>query len=212
MTTTIQYRNPNDLIAAGFNPAGRIKETRLKKLRASIEKHGFLENCPITITKAGIIADGHRRWTVAKLLNLPRVPVTYLDPKISIDTFWSLNAIGESPTSTEVLEANLNGLDDLPEKYKRNIQKLKEILGEARLKELFTAESFSPAVLNQAFQLANYCGRRKDGEFVRRAIEWLVFHRMQNAARISMKNIVKKSILVDAILKNRPLTLTVSVS
>ena len=59
----------------GGNP-NKMDKTQLKRLKASIEKYGFI--VPIITNKDLLIADGEQRWTIAKELNMDKVPVIRL--------------------------------------------------------------------------------------------------------------------------------------
>jgi len=48
-----------------------------EELLASVERHGLLE--PLVTTKTGMIISGHRRWSAAKILQLPTVKVRIVE-------------------------------------------------------------------------------------------------------------------------------------
>lgn len=77
----MEYRNPKDLkphtVSMQIYGDNHIDERFID----DIKKHGIRQ--PLIISKENIIISGHRRWRVAKLLNIPSVPVeissTFLD-------------------------------------------------------------------------------------------------------------------------------------
>jgi ParB-like nuclease domain len=210
---TINYIDIMTLKPAKFNPETRTEEHRLRYLRQSMEEHGFIESCPIIIDKNGVIADGHRRYTVAKLLGMCDVPVLQINGRLSLEPYWSLNTVSESPTATEVLEAYTKGMNVVPLKQSRAITLLESALGGKRhVSELFAKGRFSPQAYYSGKRIANYVGRGDDKRFIARSIVWLIENKMQTITTIAIKSDVDPGVLVQAIEANRPLNLVANVS
>lgn len=74
----IEYVSPADLKVDNQNP-NRMTPKQLEALRACIQKYGFI--VPIVTNKDLLIADGEQRWTIAKELQMQKVPVVRLPIK-----------------------------------------------------------------------------------------------------------------------------------
>lgn len=208
----IKWVNVDELTAAKFNPESRTQERRLKHLKNSMEEHGFIEAFPIICNQDGVVADGHRRLAVAKMLGIEKVPVLYVNGNMSLEEYWSMNSISESPSATEVLDAYTKGMNILPEKHKNNILLLQAVLGGKRqLKELFRKGTFTPAIYHYAKRIANYCSRCDDNQFIVEAITWLVDKKMQKNARFAMDADCDPAIIISAIEEGRTLNIVANV-
>jgi ParB-like nuclease domain len=209
---TIKYVNINSLKTAKFNPESRVEEHRLRYLRRSMEEHGFLETCPIIIDEQGVIADGHRRYTVAKLLGMEKVPTLLLDGELTPEQYWSLNTVSESPTATEVLEAYTLGMNVVPLKQSRAIMLLESTLGgKQQVGALFNKTRFSPQAYYNGKRIANYCNRGDDKAFIAKSIVWLIERKMQTTVGFAIKNSVDPAVLMQAVEEDRPLNLIANV-
>ena len=212
---SIVFVSPDKLSPAKFNPESRVEEHRLKYLKASMEEHGFLSIFPIIATADGTIADGHRRWAVARLLGIDNVPVIYASDSISLSEYWALNPIAEPLRATEVLEAYTKGMTSLPQRHAATIELLQAALGgKNELKKLFAKGKFTPAVYQLAKRVCNKCERGDDAELLAKTIIWIVENKMQRNMSLIAHNEVgmDMSIVVKAIDENRPLGLVANIS
>jgi hypothetical protein len=212
---TITFVSPEKLTAAKFNPSSRTEEKRLKYLKASMEEHGFLPIYPIIVNEEGVIADGHRRWTVAKLLGIDSVPVIYANSGISLSEYWALNPIAEPLTATEVLEAYTKGLTHIPRRHADMIRLLQAALGgKGELKKLFAKGKFTPAVYQLAKRFVNKIDRGDDMEFLTKTIVWIVENRMQRNLTMFIHGqiAIDMTIVEKAIEENRALSLVANIS
>lgn len=75
---TVEYVSPADLKVDGQNP-NIMKPKQLEALRLCIVKYGFI--VPIVTNKDLLIADGEQRWTIAKDLQMQKVPIVRLPIK-----------------------------------------------------------------------------------------------------------------------------------
>lgn len=208
--TTVKMVDIDSLTPAKFNPQGRTEERRMKHLLHSMQKHGFVEAFPIIASDKGVIADGHRRWTAAKKLGIEKVPVLYLNGSgMSVDEVWSMNALAQSPTSKEVMEAYLNGMKAVPEKYAKTIQRIEEIAGGKQdLKELFGVNPFSPAVMQRLKTIAAYC-EDDSPEFMQKLLHWVIKHKIQHMVWLAVRYKVEKQVILKAIENDRPLAMLI---
>lgn len=194
-----------DLKAAPWNPQIRVQIQYLRDLRASMEADGFWDFMPILADKNGVIIDGHRRWTVAKLLNIEDVPVTIVDD--DADKIWSgINGTHMSLTGAQTLQAVSSGLKTRPPKFARLIAQLEDAIGEAGAKEL-GQRGISPGVMNVARRIARYCLLEDDREFMRLTVYWIVNNsRMSVVTARAINDGVDPNVIEKAVRGNKTLT------
>jgi len=80
MDINIQLVDTNNLIGSDYNPRV-LAPTEKRQLTESIQKFGFVD--PVIANsnpdRKNIIVGGRQRWEIARELNLPQVPVVYLN-------------------------------------------------------------------------------------------------------------------------------------
>lgn len=74
----VELISPNDLKVDQQNP-NKMKPKQLEALRSCILQYGFI--VPIVTNKDLLIADGEQRWTIAKELQMAKVPIVRLPIK-----------------------------------------------------------------------------------------------------------------------------------
>lgn len=210
MDFTLETVPVEKLKFAAFNPPSRV-ERDLQYLKDSIERYGFWKFRPIICDVNYVIADGHRRATVANMLKLEMVPVMRVK-NIPLDDLWAYLNVTETVTPGQVMEAYSLGLNVVPPKQKRSIEHLEMIIGKDGIKHLVSSGKVSPAIYNTACRVANYCGRKGDIEFLGKAIFWMVDLKMQQAARQVLETNASSDLLVSAIEKKRPLVIGLSIA
>ncbi len=198
---TVEMVDIDRLKAASFNPADRTEARYLSELMESVKSLGILQ--PIVATRDYVIADGHRRWTVAKELGYKQVPVHFEDK--SVGELWSGNAGVRSVKPGTWLSAVDGGLDidHVPNGHKAAIYKLMDLLGPDEFHEL-AKKRLSPSIYAEARKVARYLGELDDA-WLRRIIIWLHVHRMRYIVRKLYEDDVPEDVIRKAIEKNRPI-------
>lgn len=185
-----------DLKPAPFNPAARTDDRALRTLYASMREKGFLPHHPITIVDGRVIADGHRRWTCAKMLNIPEVPC--IVAKESLHEVWAENGSQRPVSGAEVLRALADGLQVVPDGHEARIEKAREIVGDSGLR-LLADKGLSTRSLDVAKKVAKYCGKPGDKGFTRQAFDWLVYFKLSEDVKFYMRREIPASVLVEKI-------------
>lgn len=190
---------------APFNPLSRTTKRALSNLRESIRKHGVLQ--PVTLTSDNYLADGHRRVACARELGIETIPAIYRDGTLS--ELWSELNIGTlAPRPKTWLEAVAAGMsiDGAPERIKRSITELIELVGEEGIDYYATLQR-SPHIVRMVRYIANYA---EDGttDFMRATLKWLDQHQQQFSARRAIADGCPPDVLHDAIIKCQPLKMT----
>lgn len=194
--------NIDEIVVAEFNPARRVGRAQLSGLLLSIQKHGILE--PLVLTKDYILADGHRRYACAKLLDLKTVPVAIHDQSpLDAPALWVvLNAETMNLTPAQWLDAVVHGLPldtaGFPESMKRRILRLRVLLGKDTLAEL-VEQGRSPTILDTAERVAKYCAKKSDEDFLRKTLLWLLLVGNSFSARNAIDEEIPVDILEEAI-------------
>jgi hypothetical protein len=80
MTKKIIERNPEDLIAAEYNPR-KLSEDEFQQIADSIKRFGFVDPIIVNSNKErkDIIVGGHQRLKVARHLEIKKVPTIEID-------------------------------------------------------------------------------------------------------------------------------------
>lgn len=199
-----QFTNINieNIIVAEFNPARRVGRNQLSGLLLSIQKHGILE--PLVLTRDYILADGHRRYACAKLLDMDVVPVAIHDQSsLDAPSLWVvLNADTMNLTPSQWLDAVVHGLPldtvGFPESMRRRILRLRALLGRDTLEEL-VEQGRSPTILDTAERVVKYLGKRNDEEFLKKTLLWLLLIGNSFSARNAIDEEIPGDILEEAI-------------
>lgn len=193
---------PAEIQVAQFNPLRRTQRNGLAGLMISIQQHGILE--PLALTKDKVLADGHRRLAVAKLVNLKVVPVAiHHESALDAPALWvALNAESLALTPSQWLDAVAHGLPletaGFPDVLKRRIVRLQELIGKDGIMELVEMGR-SPNILDAAERIARYCGRRDDTEFLKLAVLWMVETGNSFAVKAAIEEEIPEDLLLEAI-------------
>lgn len=198
----------NQITVADFNPARRVNRSALSGLLISIQKHGILE--PLALTKDCVLADGHRRFACAKLLDMEAVPVAiHEESPLNAPALWVvLNAESMNLTPSQWLDAVVHGLPldtaGFPESMKRRILRLQLLLGKDTLEELVEGGR-SPTIIDTAERIAKYCGHKNDESFMKSTLLWLLMVGNSFSARNAIEEEIPVDILEEAIEEGKVL-------
>lgn len=199
MITTVPTSSINP---AKYNPKGRTEH--VNQLTKSIKEHGII--MPLIIDSQNNLIDGHRRLASAKVLKLHKVPVIKMDSKLSKDKAYEIiNTTSRKISNHDLIYIHVNG-GSVPRRALLQINQLEEIVGSDGLKKL-GERGATFTVLKYAWQIRKYCGETSD-TFLRKAIFWLVDHKMIYPVRRAMENKAKKDVIQKAVALNRPLKIT----
>jgi hypothetical protein len=201
--TVTCYVLRSELKPAPFNPEIRTQLEYLKDLRESMQEKGFWEFAPILVDRNSVIIDGHRRWTVARILGIEKVPVTIVDGEA--DELWGeFNGNRMDMTGAQVMQAIAHGLKTRPDKFADNLAQLEDIVGEEGLKELGLQGNISPNIIKTARRIARYCNLREDKVFIGLTVEWLAkYRKMTSISARAMREDVRPESLERAIRASR---------
>ena len=195
-----------DIRFAPFNPPDRVAEANTRDLRRSMEKDGFWPFSSVIIGNGNVLADGHRRVSVARELGIESVPADVIDE--DADKWWALwNGTRRVLHTKDVLYAHVMGLNELPANGRRYIQMLDECLGPESLKALVVKHGIAPAIYAEARQLAIYCGLKQDVTFLVQCIYWLTENKMRHTAHTAMRSDIDPRLLIDAVKGNKRIVL-----
>lgn len=98
-----------------------INQRHVRKLKESLQKHGFLESCPIIIDKNMFIIDGQHRLEAAKQLGIPVFYIT--ESESSSDLIIDLNITQKKWNAIDYVRYYANKNDH----YKRFLELLHDI-------------------------------------------------------------------------------------
>lgn len=198
----IVWKKTHELNAAPFNPGIRTDEKSLKVLYASMREKGFQPHHPIIIVDGNVIADGHRRWTCAKMLNIREVPC--IVAKESLHEVWAENGSQRKVNEKEMIVALRDGLQVVPQGLEKRMEKVTEVMGREGVKVL-ADNNLSPRTVDAARGIAKYCGQTGDNVFIRRVVDWLITYKCQDEIRFLMRSSVPPSVLKEKIERNEKL-------
>ncbi len=201
----------DSLKAAPWNPIKRTELRNLTPLRESMEQYGFFAHQPIIVANDATIVDGHRRWTVAGILQIEEVPVSIVD--MEPGELWAvINGTRLDVTGAQALEAYARGLTQRPPKLARMMDRLESIVGAEGMIEL-GQRGVSPHIAHQAKRIGNYCGYGDDVDFLRMTVWWLVNNRQMNIITSrAIKEEIDPATIELAIRQGKPLRLTLMAS
>jgi hypothetical protein len=171
-----------------------------------MRKNGFWDFKPIIVSRELIIADGHRRWTAAKLESINPVPIVLVDQ--DADALWSaINGTVMGLTGGQAMQAVASGLQSRPAKFEEQIARLEQMVGHVGIK-LLGQKGISPYIITKVSLIVRYLGMEEDQEFCRKVLFWLTDHRrMGTMAQNAVKNGIDPDILRIKIQENSPLTM-----
>lgn len=197
----------DSLKAADWNPPIRVQLQYLGDLRDSMEQDGFWEWQPLIVARDGTIVDGHRRWTVAGLLQFEQVPVVIVDMDPG-DLWARLNGTRMDLTGAQAMQAVARGLKSRPPKFAKQIDRLEAIIGPDGIRVL-SDSGMSPHLYNKTKQIARYCGLDEDVTFMRLTVFWLAKHRRMHAmTSAAIKEGVPYEVIERAIRSDTPLSIS----
>ena len=161
-----------DVKPAPWNPPGRVTDKRLIELKNSIKERGILY--PLLLGSDGLVADGHRRLSCAKLLGLRTVPVI-LAKEPAIELYEVPNTGQRRLTGAEWIHVYLEAPNAVPEKQRTYIGAIERELGREAL-ELLKEHELGWSIYNDCAWLVRYCGREDSAENIWRALRWAIKH------------------------------------
>jgi ParB-like chromosome segregation protein Spo0J len=194
-----------DVHTSHFNPARRTDRASLTGLLLSIREHGILT--PLSLTRLYILADGHRRLAVAKILKLETVPVAVYD-EYALDEhqLWVLlNGDTLNLSAAQWLAAVHAGLPldtpGFPDRIRDRIARLQKLVSRTEL-DLLVEEGRSPMILDAAERVCRYLGEKNGDEFLKLTLHWLIVTGNAWSIRGALQDEVPPDLLKEAITTN----------
>ena len=112
-TLQVEFLKTSKLFPAPFNPSARTDDASIKPIFDMMKVDGFWPYRPLVITKNNFIADGHRRWTCAKALDIQEVPCLRTDEQLDI-AWCKLNEATMTIRARDIVEAVSKGMKAMP--------------------------------------------------------------------------------------------------
>jgi len=94
LETKIKYIDPKELIVNGMEYQREVEDSRLKRIRESVDQYGYWPWSVIVIDKENKVVDGQHRAVVAQQLDLPAIPTvkaTSMNGKDNVKLFVDIN-------------------------------------------------------------------------------------------------------------------------
>lgn len=174
--TTWEYVNRFTL--ANFNDPTRIEERFLSDLIKRMENLGYDPNWPIHATRDFFVGDGHRRVTVARMLNIDKITAKIFQDKVGTvgaQQLWTEAQWGKSSMKSNhtiyAVNAGLNP-DYLPPNRKKAIDDINRI--DPNLLSILADHKLSRYAITTAQNISRFCGYGSYSNFTREAILWVV--------------------------------------
>jgi hypothetical protein len=192
----------SELKNAGYNPASRIEQQKIKPLMRSLDKYGIL--CPISIDKNNVIIDGHRRVAGAKELGWDTIPAITITSDASSDELYStINTTARRMNGNEQLYVWLRNPLAVAEATQRLCQKAQDDLGRDLLIKM-ARSGFSITMYRWAMEIRAYLGNERPA-FMKKIVNWLLKHRNTKVVHslISLKQ--PPEVILKAINEDKPI-------
>ena len=184
---------------APFNPPVRTAASSLEDLLSSVQEFGVIE--PVKLSRDGVLGDGHRRVSCAKLAERASVPAIRYD--MSIEDLFSLNGYSRPVRPNEWFISYMLGNRNVPPSTRRKIENLIEVVGVDGAAKL-SSMNVSPHIFSMGKMITNYV-QTDSTLFLKQAIWWMVDNRQQFVVRRAIGGGIDPEVLIAAIKKNRPI-------
>lgn len=162
------------LKGAKYNPPKRGKDKGFTHLVKSLAAIGLID--PITITKDGMIINGHRRVAAAKELGWETIEaIVYIGEASPEEVYAQVNATALKLNGHQNLQVYLHNPNAVTERARSNFAREAERYGVAMLKEL-AAKGMSLNILRTARRVAAYLDIEDDKQ-TKTIAKWLILYR-----------------------------------
>lgn len=185
----------NEVRMAPFNPVGRTEKRNVRVLLKAIQKAGRVIE-PVKLSRDGVLGDGHRRVTCARMLGLETVPAIRYD--LSAGELFALNGYALPPNIQQWGEAHALGLDILPSSKAGKIVEFEQAVGADDYRKIVVEMRKSPTIHSTAKRIMRYCSNDEPA-FYNRAVWWMINQEMQVDAKTAMHDGISPDALEDAI-------------
>ncbi len=202
--------NVESIIAAPYNPPGRVALAALAQLQASMDAVGLLY--PVLIDEGRNLIDGHRRLACAKLLGWDVIAALCIpSDQISRDAAYaSVNVTARKMSGNDALRVWLANPLAVGRKHAVGFERMREELG-ADLISRACREGFSHRLYETARRLSRYLSQ-DSADFVRRAFAWLMEHATVGQVMKAMEAGHPPRVFLNAIRRDRGVTLKLAVT
>lgn len=199
----IKMKPVSSIKTAAYNPKSRTEEKNLASLKKSIKENGLL--LPIMVDASGNLIDGHRRLAVYKSLRKRDIPTIEVSSAIGKDKiFETVNSTQRKINNRDMIHIYING-GVVPQRAVLMIDKTKSIIGDVGLKKLASYNA-SYRIYDSALITSRYI--KNNNIELKDIIMWLGEHNSAFKVRRAMEVKVSKDVIINAIKKNKPLSIT----
>ena len=189
----LTWQQAADLQPLPWNPPGRTAEASIEILLESIRVRGILD--PIWVTPSQLIVDGHRRWTCAKILGIPRLRAFVYEGTDIESLYAEMNSVRQGFQARDWLRVYVMG-GAVSDGRLRIIHRLERRVGTETLREMAKRE-MSPWSYVVGMEIATYCNQAGSEDVVRKVVKWLMDTRQGSW---SLRQAMTKGIAPDQLL------------
>jgi hypothetical protein len=192
---------------ASYNPPNRTADALLVDLKESMKKVGLLY--PILIDENSVIIDGHRRVAVAKLLGWATIEARVVQGDRD-EIYATVNVSSRKMTGNDALCVWLQNPKAVSVRQAKRFQGMHDAIGRPLCVRIANNGS-GYSLYDIARQIANYCGNSETPNICA-TVKWLLeIPRMTFEARTAMRMGQPGKILLKAIMKMKPVKLSLEV-
>ena len=191
------------------NPVKR-GELPYSELKARIEAYGLAGTIAVVPNGKGyIVVDGNRRLKIIKEIGRTSpVMAAIYDRSIDLNELaLTLNGYGiawDLQTAGQVVAQTPEAMEMLPKNWKSALRPMVDLLGDDYAHFI---TNYAPASYAWGRKAAIYAGKKRDREFIKKAVIWCGKHKMNHMVRRLTDLGVSPKMIETAILKDKSLVM-----
>lgn len=201
----VYFGKPAGMKPVSFNPPDRTERAHVADLVRSMRKDsGFLVEAPIILDYDNFIADGHRRWTAAKIVGIELVP--YMRTNKSASKMWAALNSNRRPCGTSTIyKAFAGGMTEIPDGAPGN--NLRYVLRKygPDMVYFLSDNGMTKSAVEWAERVTRYIGWSESDTPI--VIDWIVKNRMVRLSRHAIDGGYNRQKFEQLILNGEPLQL-----
>ncbi len=192
-----------DIKPRKYNPVKRGQDSRFKQLERSIGKNGL--QYPLLVTKSNDLIDGHRRLQALRNLGIDKIEVMISPSTASVEeTYADVNHTACQLSGNQNLHVWLKEPKAVTQRQRTIFSNAQTKFGRTILKKLAN-QGASVNLLRACQEIANYCDKPEDNEFVRKVAEWLMRYKNTRFIRSYCQMQQPANVLIRQIKANKPI-------